>query len=720
MDPFASPVDPMMQPPAPPIDPALADPLAGLSPSGGGPPPNLAPTVAPIGPPVPPGWKVRPKPEWSEVVELAEDLKSERQQWLRQIDECNRRLAGEVQSVFQRDQQDYQDGEVEGFQRTMLIDQHHMACSQISAMNTVVKPIQFAWIEEDEAALKMDAVRYVMDCESRDFARRWGRDVKRTMLDLFQRTAFMVSYEGVNPLNRETGLDTQLLNPMTCFPVWEGADLGKMVRCYQTSAADFVKTFDVNGDVEKALNKMEQKTNGKRAKYDPRADGDVVECWDDQWFVIGWNNDLIVARNHPYRRVPFVVMGGDWGEPPMTSSYSVTAYTTRRDTPSGNRAGRSRDFARQYPPFLQRFWRANDIAEAVGTRELTLYQRGINPAMVWTMGPNSDADESPQVEYRQQGLTRLGPEETLDPLQNLPDPGNRSGLYALLQQNDATGVPPAVLNGGAPMSQASGTAIDILTESGAQSWHPLVRGPQTFYELRAERWLENIQYFGAVLGSNPADLGYIALPQPPGKGFSPVRKLTPELIQRSGSRVQIEYRRRSMGSLAARAQALSMLSSVNGGVISDYLALDIADITDDVPGELERSRMDMLRKQPDLLPTDMLEMILGQIEDAKARGDMDSLTKLIAYAQKVASDMDKAARVKQMEAMQMDMQMGAIGQAQQMQQSGMLGPDGNPVEGATPDGPGIRMNAGTDGGRPQGAMGPPPPAGPPPPTGPVR
>lgn len=695
------------------IQPAPPDPMAALGPNPLADPyeEDLGFTVGPAIP----SWYTKPKkPKPDDVIARARQEQEDHALRLELANEGNERLAGQRRGLFARDVKDYLKGEIDAPPITILRSEHNMACAYISSMDIGVSAMNNITINEEESAIKEDAAHYWFDCEQRQHVVEWGADLQRAKVDLLQRYGMLVGYDAPD-FDKECGLDMRLLNPATCFPVYEGSrGLDGMYRIYTTTAGDVVGSFDKDGDVSKKIKKVAHYGNGD---YNPNYNGEVIEYWNRAWVVVIFNGEVMLNRDHNYTMVPFTVVAGAWAEQPNTSSSATALYDGRTrgswaGTTSFGSGQRRIDLSRQYCPFLQHRWDSVDIKGAVYSRVITALRRSNNPAMLWTMSPSSD-EEQPEIEYREAGLTKLGFEEELQPMPNLPPPDVLSTVMLFMQQDEMSSTPPAVINGMAPLSQASGTAIDMLTQAGLQSWHPLVRALQLFDALRTERRFEWVLGYGEVMGRYNDRGGVLVPPRNSTRMGTQPSKLTPEIIRRTGTRVEVTMHKFNIGSLPGVASALQILAQINGGMYSDETLVRLSGVVTDIKGELKRAKYDQLGKIPEVLQTDTLDMLMADIKDAAASGDMESAKKLSDRLIFIGSLMQQ--RTQMMNAMAGNMMNQGITPDPSMQGPNQ-GAAGGALAGGLPN-PQMGRQGGQGGGRPGGSQGA--PTAPTAPTAPV-
>ena len=230
---------------------------------------------------------------------------------------------------------------------------------------------------------------------------------------------------------------------------------------------------------------------------------------------------------------------------------------------------------------------------------------------------------------------------------DLPTPEVLQPIMAMMDQGKSTSMATGIMMGQSPHSQASGSAIDILAQSGYDKWAPIVLGMQAHLSALAEYWLSLYRDWGLLLGMEP-NIGTMYIPRRnsnPRAGGSPVHEVTPDLIRRTGVRATVTLYKFNPASLASLAQGLAVLKSM--GIMPKLDAIKIVAFSPDPQGVLRRIDEENLNDVPEVKQEYTLRSLIKQAEDANIRGDYKSAQDLVAKAVFIASMMQRSQQIGQ-------------------------------------------------------------------------
>lgn len=726
--------DPMAPPPLgmdagaamPPMDPSL---MMGPPPLPEGPPPPapndpMAEMVAPPSPMTPvqdpntlvpgdpgydepqvgPVWadwyRKPPRPNKAAIQEEAEREKSDHSGRIAIAMEMRLRLGMRVKGSFSQDQEAIEMQQIELAPVSMLSDEHKLACSYGMSMQVGIDALnRNTLIDKEEMQAKEDLATYLFECERRQHSRAGNADLMWAMFDTIIAYGMLVGFDGLDTADPECGLAMRLIDPATVFPVHEGKrGLSHVYRVYNTTAAGVIGDFDdATGRVTRKMKKIAQGPNGR---MDPHYVGEVIEYWDRNWVCVLFDGEQVLCREHGYARVPFTITYGCFGQQGFTSTtdnfntFSDGVNSILVQHFSGVR-GRNRreDLMRIAEPFLWGKRETHDMEEAVMGLLVAALRRAINPPVIHYRSLLSIGQGDLEIDRTEGGYTQAGEDDKFEPFPTIPSPEIITPVIAYLQQNRMTGTPSGILSGQMPSSQTSGSAIDILGSMGYQRWNPLVRCVEQFIEERTEWRLSLIRDWGDILGAQD-DLGSLTVPRRkpnPRTGNASAHNVTPKVLRDTGIRVKVELRRFDPNSLNTIGNGLMIL--MNSGLIDRRRAIKIAGYADDPDSVIQDIDMDELNMVPEVKQEKTLRMLKVNIDQAKARGDWESVIELEQAMYFIASVMEQRA---------------SIGQP-------ALGPDGqrlNPLPGGGGGNPAMQTQGlsmpqmgiptGTNGGRPPG------------------
>jgi hypothetical protein len=655
-DPFAPP------PPSPALlgAPTMLDPLTGM------PVPDPIGMSAPLpedpfedeeesyGPTLPPWYRKPPRPKLMDVLEDAERERDRHDLRIQVAMDMISRLNLEGFGHFERDKEKIQSGEIEPWIDTSLRDEHDAAVAHIAMMDWSAEAPFRHVIDQEEADAKEDLVHYVWECWMRQHASAGNAHLKIALPDTLMKYGMLVGFASVDPGDEECGIRMRLIDPASCFPVHEGhRGLAAMYRIYNATAAQVIGNFgDPEGKVERKVRTIVRNGNGNRT-FDRNWEGEVVEYWDRNWVLVCFADEQILIREHGYACVPFVVTYGGFGQQAFTSTRDIyvrgEGSTWNRPIIGGSDGFNpyADDMGRISQPFLYRRTRQHDIGEAVGGRLLTALRRSIKPPVMVKQTTMSSELNDVEIDWDEEGQTKLGADDDILPLPTVPTPEILGPVMEMLAQGKATSMATGVLMGQSPHSQASGSAIDILAQTGYTRWSAVVLGCQTFMSEFSELVLSLYRDWGLLLGMEPS-IGTLYVPRRnpnPRTGGAPVHEVTPDLLRRAGIRIEATFYKFNPASLASLAQGMAVMKSM--GILPKLDAIKMAAFSPDPQGVLRRVDEESLNDVPEVKQEQTLRRLVQEAEEAKLRGDYDSYEERLGKAIYIASAMQRRQMIGQ-------------------------------------------------------------------------
>lgn len=647
-----------------------------------------------LGPPPPwPGYKPPPKPKVADVLAAAERERNLHEPRVQQGYEMLRRynLDPALRGFFTRDRKSIIDGEVETFPDPAIRNETDAIITFISQMDRSIEAIHRLSIERDEAQAKEDAAAYILENHQRQYSREGGAILTAAKAFCLIVFGMIAEFRGIDVDNEEVGLRFRLLDPNIVFPIWEGPrGLGQVYLKYETSAARFIGTFANHPKFKEAV--VRKSAGGMVAAMDPNFMGTVVEYWDREWYMICWQDEAVLVDRHGYNRVPFNITPGNFGQPANVTAPHLMRY------PDGTfwTDDRKEDYKRLYQPFLWREVPLHEVKEALVGRLVTDARDARDPARVLYAGVLTFDDDT-RIDTRAKAINKLRDDDKLEEITNTPDPSILQPLWAVVTSAEATSRPSSLMAGNAPMSQGSGTALNLLSRSGLEKWALPVLTIEQHEANGLEMDFCNWRDFGAVLGMD-GDRGVMYVPRSrpnPVTGDAAAHEVTPDLLRRVGIRIKVTLHRFNPEELPMLAQGVGMLKSVN--LIPDRQAIRVLGYTTDVEGAISEIRRDMLEETPVMQMLNTLNGIIEEMQQAAWREDRESFDQKLAELEFVAGQYEIQQFTQEAQLMQTRMLRQQM-QRQQMQ-SGM-GPSVNGMTGS------MGLPVGTQGGAPQGMRGP--------------
>lgn len=630
----------------------------------------------------PPKWyRKPPRPELAEVLDAAEEERNVHSDRIRQSmrfqDLINDpKMAGVFESLVR----DVVLKKVEQVSLPGLRDETDMIVSTFAQMDWVVEAEYRSNLDKDDAAAKEDLCAYLQENAQRQYSNSGGGSLKAAKMWDLCVCGGVAEFNGVDVDNDECGLRMRLVDPNTVYPVYEGErGLSQVYLKYQSTASDFIGTFGSLKDFDELAVRRKARANAggtENGHFDPHYLGEVVEFWDRNWCLISWESEEVLVLEHEYAEVPFKITPGNFGQPAHIVSNSST-----RGRDIAWSADRSKDLLRIWQPFLQRRVFLHQLNEAVAGVTTTKLVRGLNPARTVAAGVLTYEDESPKWKDGTGETTMLRAEDTYDVNEASisMDPQVASATFALIQQGMATSTPSSIIAGQAPMSQGSGTALNVLARAGAERWGLAGEVMMQHEAGSNEQRLRFIRNFGNLLGMD----GTIYAPRRrpnPRTGDSPVHEVTPDLLKKTGVRVKVVFRRFNPNELGSLSQGIGMLRSIN--LMPKRDAIEILGYTDDPDRAMADMDREMLNEAPEITQVNMLDMLIDELKEAGWRGEDEDAEKLFYKLMYVSDRLDISANQRKAEGMQASMAANPP----------IPGVNGMPLPGAG--------QPGTDGGRP--------------------
>jgi hypothetical protein len=301
------------------------------------------------------------------------------------------------------------------------------------------------------------------------------------------------------------------------------------------------------------------------------------------------------------------------------------------------------------------------------SRIATYFRRAGNPPQVVNQSMQAGASGPPEIDNAEGGITLLGPagENQINPLANLPVGEIVNPLMELLEFERQVSMAPLLMMGQSPGAQMSGSAVDILSQLGAEKWIPVPEHVQNHGAGVGADALYIVQHYSPLLGRE-GNRGHLSVPRRiPSRlnGGAPAHELTGEMIERSGTDVTCKLTKFNITALAGAASALAIVKG-QLGVIQRRTIVDILGFTEDPERELQGVEDDLLEEVAEIRQANTMENLYKQMLRAKASGDDESLRRVILKAKRVAHQMDLAEAQQQLEMQQLAMQGLGIDPAQ--------------------------------------------------------
>ncbi len=571
------------------------------------------------------------KPRVSEVREIADDLLATHGLRLGQHQEMAEAYDGDRPGFFEEDEDEIRDGVIETLSITTLRQMYDFRCGFIAMHEPIAKLLSREAIDRDEAMAVEELVHFDFKCEERQFAEKYGADLRLTEPAHLQRYGMLVGLDVLNPKDPYCGLSMSLIDPTTVFPVFAGAGgLTEVYRVYEDTATSMAGNYGGkpgSSEYERLEGVLKRSTGGTSTAGSARTEQrTVTECWNRDWVTVVVDDDIeLVSRKHGYHRNPFTVVIGGFDLPAATTAgASSDVETIRTDRGEIVINDASVDIARRMRPFDWKKLKTHRVAEAVAGRQLTMFK--------WALDPHKVLEKDPLGSHKQAVLGPLRPGQTtevmlpnkLNLITPVVDPLTMSGLNMALAANAQAGILGQLASGMVP-PQTSGSALNGLLEIGGASDAVLVRLIQLFKRLRAEWRLELREGFGGMLGRD-GDRGVISVPATSGYSRTPMHRVTPEMIVRTGRELDVDlYNWRPDVTVAQYLSTLRAPSAATGmPLISDETARRKLKAVPDPDREGERIEDEQMQALPSIAQQRKLVRLRKERAQALEEGDDES------------------------------------------------------------------------------------------------
>jgi hypothetical protein len=653
----------------------------------------------------------------NEILENAEELRTNHALRIAQSREYSLFMDTTNPAYFTEDEQLIKDQIMEVFPILGEREDYEFRCGFLANHTPIPKMLNRDALDRSEAMALEDLVIYDFACEERQYQRTWHADLRWAEVHHLQRFGMLVGFDAINPKDTYCGLDMQLVDPLTVYPVFGGPEgLSEVYRIFEATNEEIIGTY--GGDpgfpewerIRRKVHQHAAKTEvGTRKRVERGELRTVTEYWNRDWLqVILDDEHILLERKHGERELPFTIVIGAFDQPMGVQIGSVKQpYDQDTDWGTVHISDASVDLARQMRPYRWRHIMANRISEAVAGRRLSMFKWSIYPHVVREYDPNTDWQLSEKIELTPGEHTDVPIPGKLNIITPVIDPNVMAGLAADLQSNVGGGYATKMRLGTIP-PQTSGSAMTKLAVDGGAPESVLVRTLATFKQLRAERRLRLRLSYGDSIGK---PLGTYSIPaSDPRRSRTPMHAVTPDMIERAGTQLEIDLFHFQPDVMTAQyTTTIRAPSPVTGKpLISDDTARRILKAVPDPDREGDRIDDEALKQLPPIQQRRHLARLQREYAEAEQIGDMESMEEIDACIEELEFLYQMAIASGQAAPLEGGMEGGPQGA-----QSPMMPQMAEPAM-PTPALPGTSLpeqgiGVGQEGGRPMGAAGPPQP-----------
>jgi hypothetical protein len=501
---------------------------------------------------------------------------------------------------------------------SMLRDEENIVTATLGEIDVTYLANARTSADRDEAVMKEDFLYYLRDEALRQFADagmgsrpiaeaknvfRYGRAVARNTLNL--------DAQGPD----ECAFHMHLLDPATCFPHFEGArGMTRMTRVYRQTVGECLGDHDdAKGSAEKKL--LEDKKTETTKNLERDTEIEVCEFWDCKYYAVFAAGVLIKGPvAHDYGEPPFVYRIVETGDP----SNAISPTTRKKGRNNTTVMSRREDLKKKGQSAIAGRLLTHAQREIMLGRLYTEFMEERNPALIVKQGLMGQADGPPEIVVGEGGRSYIQSDDDVMRPPKQPIPATFGPLSAASAEDNARSSLPPAAYGVNPQANTSGYAIEGLNESGKDKLAPIVACLESFHSACAEQLLRFYRDWGHLLGEDGSRGAIIVPRQQAAPDEYPTFELTPEVIERTGTRCDAEL---SELRLQTMNQVLNMLGMARSqGLITRYDAIRFAKL----PGHRDPFRvgkeidLETLKELPEYKMKELLKYVVEVEQDPQA------------------------------------------------------------------------------------------------------
>lgn len=576
-----------------------------------------------------PWFEVPPKPDAAAVRELAH---TDELFYADFRETCRENLAyyhapgdGKLFGAFKNFDREKQDR----FVLSGLTDEVNLIKNQIAAAELSFQvPYADPGLEND-TQIAEDAL-YAWEAEEDRIAVERGENPTRHDEAFYLEVFGMIAWRtGLKPNRPRHPFDDAYLNPVTVYPVWDEEGLCRVTRRYTDTVAGVLSCYDGPDKAIRAKILSATKTKGLKAGEKARLYrlDDRVECvtYHDRWWYTVLVDDVPVidAAPHRYGRVPYVIARSALSEPLAITDLDVVTSQRAGGSIPVTMAGSELRMRYKFVSHFQYRKRAQEQREAYGNKLYNLMAVIDKPDFWILQDEVGEAAKTPSVKTGGTGNNmnplKMNHEQPV-PIVASPNAALvLQPLAALMAQGDQTGAVPLASYGVFESANQSGNATEGAVEAGGDKRQVHLDVLERFHAAKQELRLILWRDWGHLVATGNDSYGEMVVPTRKRRrllmGAPNAVKITPEVIRRTGTRVEASLRHVRLQNLAPLGNAAAMWMQING--MSAREAMELRGVRDPDAVFLEREYEQALL-DPDLQKTRRLTILRQRDPEAAA------------------------------------------------------------------------------------------------------
>ncbi len=608
--------------------------------------------------PKPPPWYVPlPKPTRAQIISEANEQKEIHSRRVLRQAAMDLRLGMEITAIFNSDKLWVELKEIEPQPSPILRIIHDAIVNFVATQTLQHASLAHGLVNREEVS----AIEDHLDDSHRDWRDSHFREGQGSLLRTLTTDALggMVAiYHAPDPSNERSGQRRYRVDPKVVFPVFGRDGLDAVYVVYEATYHDVMRDYGdgVNpqtGKPNPATKAIQTIAGMGRKKDTTRIDTEttfeLIAYYDRERGMILWRGEVIKEWEHKLWTCPwhigvpnwrqrggskqqggFTTIGGNRPGP----SIEVNGISTPYELGVSSGGNREQDLARTYEPFLTPMVAVVDKIEKAQTRLMYGLDRALDNPLVWKRASSNSEPGTPEIQNYRRGVTEIEEDEEVDTLPMNPMGDVFMPWLELFKIELQAAIPVPILQGQSIGTQASGNAIDVLTELGYAHFAPV---PEFMQQLLTEvdhRDLTYIKDWNKTYRQGGKTGVMVPSRYQNDYGKDPIR-LTAEMLERSGCYVECTLRRFSLSGAAAHATAAAIMDQQMHVGTRRFWGQQFG-----LPNahRLEDDRMVQdMEDTPGFVEAKAIEYLKAQMDRAAAMEDDESLLLIQTRARRVAS-----------------------------------------------------------------------------------